>query len=177
MTKAADAVGAATHSLPAGVTAPAAHFALEVRSTQDPVELAGVVQAALALPAARAARLSALEPWILVAELAGRVFTDMDTVFAAAHALEEEFDLAAAEPDLPTDFFPEMPPSIDAKDPPQVSLDGFPPGCWAPGQLDLDRDPLWALKAMRVPEAWAFSEARRRRAGAWALWSRSQTPG
>ena len=162
MTKATDAVSAATRSLPAGATAPAARFALELRPTQDPVEVAGVVQAALGPLAARVAPLSALEPRVLVAELPGRVFTDDSTAFAAAHALEEDFELAAAEPDLPTDFFPEMLPSTDAKDPPRESLDRFPPGCWAPGQPELDRDPLWALKAMRVPEAWAFSEARQR---------------
>ena len=162
MAKASDAVGAATLSLPPGATGPAARFALELRPTQDPVAFAGVMQAALAPLAARVAPLSALEPRVLVAELPGRVFTDDSTAFAAAHALEEEFDLAAAEPDLPTDLFPEMLPSTDAKDPPPEGLDGFPPGCWAPGQPELDRDPLWAIKAMRVPEAWAFSEARQR---------------
>jgi serine protease len=162
MAKASGAVSAATRSLPPGATAPAARFALELRPTQDPVAFAGVMQAALAPLAARVAPLSALEPRVLVAELPGRVFTDDGTAFAAAHALEEEFDLAAAEPDLPTDLFPEMLPSTDAKDPPREGLDGFPPGCWAPGQPELDRDPLWAIKAMRVPEAWAFSEARQR---------------
>src|SRR5215471_7098983 len=123
MTKASDAVDAAALSLPPGSTAPAACFALGLRPTQDPVELTGVMQAALAPLAARLGPLSTLEPQVLVAELPGRVFSDDSAAFAAAYTLEEEFGLAVAEPDLPTGFFPEMVPSTDAKDPAPEGLD------------------------------------------------------
>jgi serine protease len=162
MTKASDAVGAATLLLPSGSTVPAARFALELRPTQDPIELAGMMRDALAPLGTQLAPLSALEPQVLVAELPGRALADASSAFGAAYALEEEFGLAVAEPDLPTGFFPEMLPSTDARDPAREDADGFRPGCWAPGRPELDRDPAWALKAMRVPEAWAFSEARQR---------------
>jgi len=163
MTTAIDAITAATLVQPPGGIVQQAGFALVLRSTQDPVMQAAEVQTALAPLPARVTPLSALEPRVLVAELPGRIFgADAAVAFAAGYALQEEFDLAAAEPDLPTGFFPEEPSPRAGKEPVPEGLEGFPPGCWAPEEPALDADPRWALRAMRVPEAWAFSQARQR---------------
>jgi subtilisin family serine protease len=160
MAEVMDEIVGATIELPHDV---AARFALVARPSQDPVALAALVQAQLAFLGARVAPISTLDPQALVLELPGRAFNaEAANAFAAAYALEEAFDLAAAEPDLPTEFFPEEPPTRDGKDPARESLDDFPPGCWAPAEPALDKNPLWALRAIRVPEAWAFSEERRR---------------
>ncbi|MGH3824218.1 MAG: S8 family peptidase [Pseudonocardiaceae bacterium] len=135
-----------------------ARFALILKPAQDPVDRAAAIAAALAPVGAQVAPLSALDPQVLVVELADRTLTgDSAAAFAAAHALEDAFDLEAAEPDLPTDFFPEPPPGD-----PTLRSASFPLGCRAPREDALDQTPQWALDAMRVPQAWAFSEAQQR---------------
>ena len=70
--------------------------------------------------------------------------------FELAYHLQDALDLASAEPDVETEFFPEddtrAATDLEAVDP----LD-----CWVdiPPPADLG----WALAAMRVPAAWAFS--------------------
>lgn len=102
------------------------------------------------------APLSTLEPDVLVVTLPDRALApDRPSVFAAAYAAAKEFDLVAAEPDLPTGFFPQP----DAEPgPARENLDNFPPGCWVPAEPELEDQPRWAPRVMRVPEAWAFSE-------------------
>ncbi len=135
-----------------------ARFALILKPAQDPVERAAVVAAALAPVGVRVMPLSTLDQQVLVVEIAERSFgADSAAAFAAAHALEDAFDLEAAEPDLPTDLFPE-PPVGGA----ELGIINFPFGCQAPREAALDRTPMWALDAMRVPQAWAFSVARQR---------------
>lgn len=155
-----DALRAAT--VPAEGSGPA-RFALVLRRVQEPAVVAEAVATAWAPLAAKLSPLSALEPDVLVALLPDRVFApDTGAVFAAAYAAQDEFDLAAAEPDLPTGFFPEVPSPGDGKGPAREGINGFPPGCWAPPQPELDDDPRWALNTLRVPQAWAFSEAQQR---------------
>lgn len=139
------------------VTDQPARFALILHPGVDPVDRAAVIAAALAPLGAQVAPLSTLDPQVLVVEIADRALSgDSAAAFAAAHALEDIFDLEAAEPDLPTDFFPEPPPG-DA----ELRSAGLT-GCRAPREDVLDQTPQWALDAMRVPQAWAFSEARQR---------------
>jgi subtilisin family serine protease len=139
---------------------PGAHarFALVLRPDQDPAIVTAEIRSALASLGARVAPLSALDHGVLVVDLPWRGFGTYPAAFAAGYTLREAFDLAEAEPDLPTDFFPEPTPS-DPRVPTPEALTGFPPGCWAPAEPALDADPGWALRALRVPEAWAFSEA------------------
>lgn len=161
MTAALNAIEAATLELPEDMTAQPARFALVARPTQDPIALAAAVQSALSPAGVRVRALSPLDPQVLAAEFPGRILRGDDaTAFAAAYALADEFDLSAAEPDLPTNFFPDDTPPADRKGPVEEGLGGFPPGCWAPAQRGLD--PFWAPMQMRVPEAWAFSEDRQR---------------
>ncbi len=134
-----------------------ARFALILRPAQDPVERAAVVAAALAPVGAQVAPLSTLDPQVLVVEMAERSFGgDSAAAFAAAHALADAFDLEAAEPDLPTALFPE-PPAGGAE---LGIIDLLE--CRAPREDALEATPMWALDAMRVPQAWALSEARQR---------------
>lgn len=140
------------------VTDQPARFALILHPGADPVDRAAVITAALAPLDAQVAPLSTLDPQVLVVEIADRALTgDSAAAFTAAHALEDTFGLEAAEPDLPTDFFPE-PPAGDA----ELRSASLPFDCRAPREEALDQTPLWALDAMRVPQAWAFSEARQR---------------
>lgn len=152
------AVRAATTVRGPDVTDQPARFALILNPTDDPVDRAAAIRAALAPLGAQVTPLSTLDPQVLVVEIADRTLTgdSAAAAFAAAHALEDTFDLEAAEPDLPTDFFPEPPPGD-----PDLHSVSFP-GCRAPREDALDQTPQWALDAMRVPQAWAFSEARQR---------------
>ena len=77
--------------------------------------------------------------------------------FAAGYALADRFDLVGAEPDLPTAFFPEQGP-LPADASPGGALSGFPPGCYVDPEPALEATPDWAIDAMHVPAAWAFSE-------------------
>ncbi len=161
MTTARDAITTATLVRPGTTTAPA-RFALQLRPGQDPDRQAGRVREALAPLATAVGPLSALDPDVLVVELPDRSFgPDAPAAFVAAHELRERFDVAAAEPDLPTAFFPED-EELGGGDVHRESVEAFPPGCWAPEDPTLGTDPRWALKAMRVPEAWEFSAGQRR---------------
>lgn len=157
----AEALVAATVAQDEGHDLPA-RFALEPRPEQDPMAVAAAVAAELEAFHPRVEPLSVLEPRLLVLELPERTFAGAGAAqaFAAAYALADHFDLRAAEPDLPTALFPEQPRA--ARGPAEEGLfDGFLAGCWAPPEPALDA--LWALRAMRVPEAWAFSEQMGRR--------------
>lgn len=135
---------------------PPARFAMELRSGQDAVEMSTVVANALAEIGAVVSAQSTLEHGVLTLELPDRTLegADFAPAFSAAYALADEFDLAAAEPDLPTAFFPE-----------EVSLPGEGglveeglgqiPGCWVGREDGLEAD--WALDKIRAPEAWEFS--------------------
>ena len=87
--------------------------------------------------------------------LHGRRFTGETEAFAAAEAFVQAYELDAAEPEI---FFTAMP--VDQAD--TDNLEGMEqfPFCWADPEPELDK--LWALDAMRVPQAWAFAEERGR---------------
>jgi lambda repressor-like predicted transcriptional regulator len=157
--RAVAAIHAATVVRSPDSTDPAARFALILDPAENPVERMTVIRGALAPVGARVAPLLTLDPRILVVELADRTFSGADAAaFAAAHALADAFDLDAAEPDLPTDLFPA--PGPPSGDPGRRAL--LPSGCRAPREDALDATPMWALDSMRVPQAWAFSEAAHR---------------
>ena len=158
MTTALDALLATVLTLPPGAAAAPARFALILSPDQEPLALAAAIEAEFAPLGARVVPLSSLERRVLVLKLPGRVFGAEDrTAFAAAYALADQFGLEAAEPDLPTPFFPEPPPSTDRMDPAREGLFDDPLGCFAPPQPELADD--WALNRMRVPDAWALSDA------------------
>ncbi|MEU7532076.1 S8 family serine peptidase [Saccharothrix sp. NPDC042600] len=154
-----DALLAATRVLPPDLTARSARFALVLRPSQDPVAVADGVRTTLADFAVRVRPLSPLEPRVLLVDLPGRVPAAAPEVsFEAAYALADAFGLEAAEPDLPTDFFPEEPLFAPGRE----SANGFPPWCWVAEDPELHDDPRWALGMMNVPAAWEFSAARNR---------------
>lgn len=64
--------------------------------------------------------------------------------FDIAAEIEEAPGVIKAEPDLETDFFPT----------PETAF----PGCWVEGETPKDR--AWALRNLRVPEAWQLSGKR-----------------
>jgi serine protease len=92
-------------------------------------------------------------PEELMLTLHGRRFVGETEAFAAAEAFVQTYGLDAAEPEI---FFTAMP--VDQTD----NLEGMEqfPFCWADPEPALGK--LWALEAMRVPQAWAFAEARGR---------------
>jgi serine protease len=162
------AVGSGTRAIRAGTVVrhpgtavQPARFALVLDPTADPVNRASAIEADLAAVSAQVRPLSTLDPQVLVVEIPGRAFGGQAVAFTAAYALEDAFGLEAAEPDLPTDLFPEPEPGAPDVSPVPEALE-FPFGCQAPREDALDQTPLWALEAMRVPQAWAFSEARQR---------------
>jgi hypothetical protein len=122
------------------------------------------VEQALADLRADVSPLSALDPRVLILDLPDRAFAAARPAacFAAGYALAEQFDLAGAEPDLPTPFFPDH----SARE--RVTflgeaLSGFPPGCWVSEEPALRLTPAWGIDRMRVPAAWLFSEQSGRR--------------
>jgi serine protease len=133
-----------------------ARFALELRRGQDAVDTSTVVANALSDIGAVVSAQSALEHNVLVLELPGRTLEGAETAaaFSAAYALADEFDLAAAEPDLPTAFFPELESSPGVGGAVEESL-GQIPGCWVGREDGLEAD--WALDKIRAPQAWEFS--------------------
>jgi subtilisin family serine protease len=156
--KALDLIQSATEVVEESVSLPRARFALLVRSIDDPVAKAAEIQTALASLGATVQPLSTLETSALVAAFPDRVFgVDDAAAFQAAHVLRDAFNLDAAEPDLPTNFFPEAEGPKGQKDPARESVEKL---CFTSEQPELK--PRWALKAMRVEEAWAFSVERKR---------------
>jgi hypothetical protein len=154
VTATAAAVEAATEVRRPGAVAQPARFALILGDAEDPVTRMREIGAALAPIGATIRPLSTLDPHVLVAEFPDRAFAGPDgAAFAAAHRFREAFDLEAAEPDLPTDLFP------DAGSPEEAVQEdvGNLLGCFAPEEPALPAE--WAIDAIRAPEAWAFSEA------------------
>lgn len=157
--------------VPRIVDLPPARFALELRPGQDVEAVAEGLRGILPEVGAVLAPLSALEPGIVVVEFPrhGLRTEDPATVFAAGYALTETLEVAAAEPDLPTDFFPEE-PSFFRKEPPaapdvglrQESLGGVLGGCWVAREPHLDARPGWALETIRAVQAWQVSAAQGR---------------
>jgi hypothetical protein len=101
-----------------------------------------------------AVTVSALSAQVLVLEMPGRTLDAAApaAAFSAAYVLADAVGSPAAEPDLPTAFFPE----IDPAEPVQESL-GAVPGCNVATEPELAAD--WALAAIRAREAWALSES------------------
>jgi serine protease len=94
-------------------------------------------------------------PEELMLTVHGRRFKGEAEAFAAAEAFAQAYQLDAAEPEI---FFTAMP--VDQADPDNLEgMEQFP-FCWADPEPALGK--LWALEAMRVPQAWAFAEARGR---------------
>lgn len=94
-------------------------------------------------------------PEELMLTLHGRRFVGETEAFAAAEAFVQAYELDAAEPEI---FFTAMP--VDPADTDKLEgMEQFP-FCWADPEPALGK--LWALEAMRVPQAWAFAEARGR---------------
>lgn len=136
---------------------PRARFLVLVRAVDDPVSKAAEIEAALAPIGATVRPLSTLDPRVLAVTLLNRVFVADADAFAAAYVLRDAFNLETAEPDLPTNFFPEADGPRGQKDPQTESVSGF---CFTGDDPTLDV--RWALKTMRVEEAWAFSIAQQR---------------
>ena len=154
----AAAIGASTIPAAADSSLPRARFAMLVRATDDPQRKAAEIAASLAPLGATLRQLSPVETDVLVATFADRAFgVDDARAFAAAHVIRETFDLEQAEPDLPTNVYPEQEPPSGQKDPTTESVQGL---CFTDAQPELA--PRWALDAMRVQEAWAFSDAQQR---------------
>ncbi|MEU4425537.1 S8 family serine peptidase [Actinoplanes sp. NPDC024001] len=159
MTQLEAAVRAATATLHEGAEAPPARFLLLLKATDDPVVRLAEIAAVVEPIGATVRPFSALDPHLVVVRFPGRAFTvdSGGAPFAAAHRFTEAFDLESAEPDLPTDLFPEASASQDFV-PEDVS--GFPLGCFADSEPALPDG--WAIDSITVPAAWAFSETNQR---------------
>ena len=69
-------------------------------------------------------------------------------------ALAGALDALVVEPDLPRGAMPIKPDPVRGLE----SVDNFPPGCWVPEEADLNETPRWALDAIKVRDAWRFSQ-------------------
>lgn len=155
------AISRATVKPEGAVTFVPARFALLFRQADDPVAKRQEIENALraADPNVVVRPLSSLEDRISVAEFPDRAFgIDDGATFAAAYALAEAFDLEQAEPDLPTNFFPQPEPPA-GEGAARESVASF---CVVPTEPELDARPRWPLATMRVEEAWRFSVERQR---------------
>ena len=152
-----EAVQAATGTLHEGAPAPPARYILVLRPTDDPVVRRMEIAGAMAAIGGSVRPFSTLDPQLVVVWFPGRGFVDPGAAFGAANRFTEAFDLAAAEPDLPSDFFPEA-----DRDAGFVVEDvgGFPLGCFVPDEPDLPA--AWAIDAIAAPAAWEFSVANQR---------------
>jgi len=153
-----DAVDAASDQRYPGTSAQPARFALVLNALDDPAARAQAIAGVLEPIGATIEPLSTLERGVLVATFSDRTFAGPNgAAFAAAHRFQEVFDLEAAEPDLPTDLFPDdiVPDEFIEED-----AEGFPAECWAPAEASLPA--AWAITSITAPEAWTFSEANQR---------------
>jgi serine protease len=153
-----DAVDAASDQRYPGTSAQPARFALVLNALDDPVARAQAIAGVLEPVGATIEPLSTLDRGVLVATFPDRAFGGPNgAAFAAAHRFQEVFDLEAAEPDLPTDLFPDdiVPDEFVEED-----AEGFPAECWAPAEASLPA--AWAITSITAPEAWTFSQATQR---------------
>lgn len=149
----------------AGSNFPAARFSLLLRAEQNPVVRLAEIRATLAAirPDVEVRFLSPQEHQIMVVIFPDLSFgADDASTFETAHALAAQFDLEAAEPDIPTNFHPQPLGPLQTKGPVEEGFMSFPPGCFVPAEPGLDQKPRWALEAIGVPAAWWFSEQQRK---------------
>ena len=157
MAEVQEAVQAATATLHEGASAPPARFMLLLKPTDDPVARHAEIAEAVAPLGATVRPFSTLDPQLLVVQFPGRAFdAHGGASFAAAHRFTEAFDLAGAEPDLPSDLFPEANPDQGFV----IEDTGFPLGCFVDDEPTLP--PAWAIDAIAAPAAWDFSVANQR---------------
>lgn len=138
-----------------------ARFAAIVPDDRDPDAVRAEMAAVLQPAGISVIPLTPLAPRDLAVVLPGRAFADPALAFEAAHRLEAAFDLLAAEPDLPHGVMPTHPVEQPG-DTVEEGFEGFPPGCWVAAEPDLENRKDWALRTLRVRQAWAFSERRGR---------------
>jgi subtilisin family serine protease len=152
-------IEAATVPIPAGMEAHPVRFFIPVPETRDPMTVAAQVTVLVTPMAHSVDPLSASAPRDLVLVLPGRTFMGPpENAFAAGHAIEDALSLSPIEPEI---FHQVMPINQPADEPGLESVDNFP-GCWAPAEPRIEADKSWVLTRMRVREAWALSEAKRR---------------
>lgn len=132
-----------------------ARFALLAADEASRVVVAAQLLVDLAPLAPMVQPLSALDVRLLLLAFPGRRLGPPEACFQAAYSLADAFALDGVEPDLATDLFPVADPAPTRFR--AEGFDDFPPWCWAPEQPELRQDPLWALRQIRVPDAWAFS--------------------
>jgi len=77
--------------------------------------------------------------------------------FELVEPLKAATGAVSVEPDLPTDFFPERRTPDKAGRESSGLL-----GCWVGDTVNPPTNSVWALQNLRVPEAWAYSEAQSR---------------
>ena len=155
---------AIANSLQPSTSGGAARFVLLARDESHAADLGRRLLADLAALGPAVSSFSALDHRLLLLEFAGRRLASTAAAFAASYALQDAFDVEAAEPDLETDLFPVSERRSERFGDESIFSD-FPPWCWAPEQPELRNDPLWALRQIGVPDAWAYSRALKRAAG------------
>lgn len=149
-----EALEAATVPRVPGSNGAPARFAVEMGDGRDADAMTATVREACA---DLAVTVTALGEQVLVVEMPDRTLDGASpaAAFSAAYVLADAVGSPAAEPDLPTEFFPETDPA----EPVQESLGGVP-GCNVDTEPALAAD--WALAAIRAREAWALSESQGR---------------
>lgn len=83
-----------------------------------------------------------------------RAFRSPADAFAVAHALETGYGVELVEPDLVAGVMPDDPETL-----PPAGEEGIEAAtCWAPEDDRLAGKTDWALRALRLPEAWAWAK-------------------
>ena len=151
------AIHTATSAKPADSELKPARFSIGLRPEQSSRDVTEAVFAALAAFEPAVAPLSELDSRTLIVTLQNRVFLQKpENMFEAAYAMADTFVVEFAEPEILTHVMPVPDPAREG--PATESIDDFPPGCWAPQDPGLDKKRFWALSALQVQQAWAFSK-------------------
>ncbi len=136
---------------------PPARFFLVAPEGADVAALSKNIAAQLAPLHATVNAISGSAPRDLVITIPDRSFVDPPSAaFVAAHALEDALNLAPIEPEvfhavMPIDRLDDRPEKLEA-------FEKFPPGCWVDDEPNIERDKTWAVKKLKLPDAWKLSD-------------------
>ncbi|PVB60095.1 S8 family serine peptidase [Labrenzia sp. 011] len=152
----------ATFGIEAGQPLPSARFALLLNRGEEAARsmeaIARAFEGRLGVTVEQPLR--ADEPELLLLTLTGRSFFDSPHLcFEAAYRLIDAFGLANAEPEILTGIFTE--PDLGGPSRLEELAVELPMGCWAPPEPRVEADKQWALRAIRIREAWNMSPAGR----------------
>jgi serine protease len=138
-----------------------ARFYLPVPEERNLSELNERIASTLAPLACTVSPMSVSVPGELMLSFPDRTFVDSAGAFDAARALESDLALPVAEPEI---FHAVMAvePGFPVEPDIEESAAALMPGCWADPEPRIEQDHDWALKRIRIHEAWDYAERQAR---------------